>query len=94
MFARVSTFQVSPGQEIAGLVGPPPAEVQEMEGFLGAYALLNRETGHVMLLTLWETEEAVQASAERAKEIRARTVLSAGGTRPDQHETFEVLSQP
>ena len=94
MFARVSTFQVTPGQDNEALTGPPPAEVQQMEGFRGAYTMLNRETGKAMLITLWDTEGAMQASAKRAKQTRAQLVHAAGGTGPAQSETFEVMSHP
>jgi heme-degrading monooxygenase HmoA len=94
MFARVSTFQVAPQQDVAALIGPPPSEVQQMDGFNGAYTMMNRETGKAMLITLWDTEEAVQASADRAKEIRAQLVQDTGGTGPAQYETFEILSHP
>ena len=62
MFARVTTFQVGPQQGATAPAGPPPAEVQQMEGFQGAYTMLNRESGHAMLITLWESEEAMRAS--------------------------------
>jgi heme-degrading monooxygenase HmoA len=91
MFARVSTFTGSPDREEATLGGPIPAEIQAMAGFAGAYALANRETGKAMLVTLWETEEAMKASAEREKQLRAEVVEDSGGSGPAQVETFEVL---
>ncbi len=94
MFARVSTFQGTPGQEDKALAGPPPPEVQQMAGFRGAYTLFNRKSGKAMLITLWDTEEAMQASAEVAKQVRARTVQETGGTAPAQVETYEILSHP
>ncbi|MGI8828058.1 MAG: hypothetical protein ACR2JC_20995 [Chloroflexota bacterium] len=93
MFARVSSFHGTPDQAEA-LVGPAPDEVQSMAGFKGAYALMNRQTGRAMLITLWESEEAMQASAEQAKRMRAEAVEETGGTGPADVETYEVLSQP
>lgn len=97
MFARVSTFQVAGDHQDAAhtaLGGPPPTEVQELEGFRGAYTMLSHETGKAMLITLWDTEQSMQASAEQAKQVRARTVQNAGASEAAQVETFEVLSHP
>ena len=91
MFARVSTFTGSPDREEATLARPVPAEIQAMAGFKGAYALANHETGKAMLITLWETKEAMEASAEQAKRVRAEAVEESGGSGPAQVETFEVL---
>jgi heme-degrading monooxygenase HmoA len=93
MFARVSSFQGKPDRAEA-LAGRPPSEVESMAGFKGAYALMNRQTGKVMLITLWESEEAMQASAEQAEQTRARAVEGMGGTGQAQVETYEVLSRP
>ncbi len=94
MFARVSTFQGSLDQETQALSGPPPAQVQAQHGFKGAYTLRNGKTGKAMLITLWETEADVIASAEAAKRVRADAVRDSGGMGEAQVETFEVLSHP
>ncbi len=94
MFARVSTFQGSTDKEAKALAGPPPAEVQAMRGFKGAYTLENRQTGKAMLITLWDTEADMLASAEIAKKTRAQAVRDSGGMGEAQIETFEVLSHP
>jgi heme-degrading monooxygenase HmoA len=94
MFARISRFKGSPDREETALTGPPPAEIQAMAGFVGAYTLANRQTGDVMLITLWESEEAMAASAERAKRLRAEAVEELGGSGPAQVETYEVMSHP
>jgi heme-degrading monooxygenase HmoA len=92
MFARVSTFQAAQDKGESAIGGPIPPEVQAMSGFKGAYALLNRESGKAMLITLWETQEAMTESAERAKQIRAQMVEEAGGTAAPQVETYEVIT--
>ncbi len=94
MFARISTFQGSPDKEAKALSGPPPAEVQAMRGFKGAYTLENRKTGKAMLITLWDTEADMIASTEAAKRPRAEAVRDSGGSVEPQVETFEVLSHP
>ncbi len=94
MFARISTFQGSADKESKALAGPPPAEVQAMRGFKGAYTLENRATGKAILITLWETEADMMASAEAAKRPRSQAVRDSGGMGEAQVETFEVLSHP
>ncbi len=94
MYARISTFQGSPDKEDRALAGPPPAEVQAMRGFKGAYTLENPQTGKAMLITLWETEVDMLASAEAAKRPRAEAVHGSGGMAEPQVETFKVVSHP
>lgn len=94
MFARVTTFEGSPDKEKRALSGPPPSDIQKMRGFKGAYTMENRETGKAMLITLWETEGDMRASAEAAKPIRDETVREAGGGWHTSVEEFEVLSHP
>jgi heme-degrading monooxygenase HmoA len=94
MFARVSTFHGSAEQVRAAIGGPVPTEVAEMAGFKGAYALLNQQGDKAMLITLWESEEAMQASAARATRIRNQMVQDSGGTAPALVEMYEVLAQP
>lgn len=73
---------------------PPPAEVQKLHGFKGAYTFENRENGKAMLITLWESESDLRASAEAVKPIREETVLDSGGKPHPQVEEFEVLYHP
>ena len=94
MYARVSTFQGSPEQTAEAIGGPVPPEVQALDGFKGAYALLNRTSGKALLITLWETEEAMQASTAVANRIRQEIVEEAGGTAPAMVDMYEVVSQP
>lgn len=94
MFARVTTFEGSPDAERRTLSGPPPAEVQKMRGFKGAFTLENRTSGKAMLITLWESESDLRASAEAVKPIREETVMVAGGRPHPRVEEFEVLHHP
>lgn len=94
MFARVSRIQGSPAQAEKAAAGPTPSEIQRLAGYRGAYVLLDRMNGKVMIMTLWETEEAMQASAEVANRIRRQTAEEAGATAPPVVEMYEVVSQP
>lgn len=94
MFARVSRYQGMPdkAEEIARW--PVPREVLELSGYKGVYALLDRKSGKVMTITLWETEKAMQDSVEVAKRVRAEFAKTAGATEPPSVETYEIVQQP
>ncbi len=93
MFARVTTIE-----------GGDPSKIDEetqfardqilpragqMEGWRGVLSLANRNTGSGYLITLWDSEEALNASAEQAKGLRGESY------RAGEHETavrgYEVM---
>ena len=55
----------------------------------GYYKLVNRNSGKAMSLTLWQTEEALNASAQGADELRRRGT-SAGAGSITSVERYEV----
>jgi hypothetical protein len=52
----------------------------------------NRETGALLSITLWDTEEQMRASEEAANRIRGDAAQAAQGTVQDV-ERFEVVAQ-
>jgi heme-degrading monooxygenase HmoA len=52
--------------------------VREMAGFRGVLALLDRETGQALTITLWDSKEDMQASEEAANTTRAQAADIAG----------------
>jgi heme-degrading monooxygenase HmoA len=81
MFARVSAFQGPPDQTAEGIRVArehilPAARLQD--GFLGIYLLFDRESGRSLAITLWETEEDMQASEEAALRARTESAEAAG----------------
>jgi heme-degrading monooxygenase HmoA len=48
-------------------------KLEQMEGFCHAYFLTNRERSRAMSITRWETGQALDASAERARQMRTAT---------------------
>lgn len=95
MFARIGRIQGSPEQVEAGLqyfqgvTGP----VQEMQGFRRAYLLVDREAGKLMTVTLWDTREDVEASAQTADRIRQQGGQQAGASQPWTVEVYEVAEE-
>ncbi len=95
MFARVTTVQVSPDQ-IEESVRFAREEVlpivQGRPGFKAMYHLVNREAGHVLGITLWETEEDMLAPEEQARRLRIAAVKHVAPSEPTAH-VYEVSFQ-
>jgi heme-degrading monooxygenase HmoA len=92
MHARVSTITGTPDQADAGIsnfrenVVPFTRE----DGGKGSLFLVDRQTGKAMAITLWESEEAMKASEEKANQLRAQAVEQGGGTQAATVERYEV----
>jgi heme-degrading monooxygenase HmoA len=88
MFARVSTYRGDGDrllQGFADVTGP----LESIEGFSRAYFMVNRESGKGMSITVWESEEALNASAAKADELRSRGA-EAGGSTIESVESYEI----
>jgi len=74
MFARIITAQVTP-EKIGVAVRSSEEELpvaKQQKGFQGFYLLADRETGELMTVSLWETEEDVMNVEKRAWEARSK----------------------
>ena len=83
MFARVSevsgpTDQLDRG--IAGFHDQVVPALKSMDGFVRAYLLVDRSSGKTLSITVWETEDAMQASEEAAANLRASVTSDMGAT--------------
>jgi heme-degrading monooxygenase HmoA len=95
MFARVTTTQGSPeqyDQNVRYIQEQLLPLLKQMPGIKGAYLLVDRQTGKGISLTLWETEEAMNASAQAANQIRAQGVAGTGSTL-EGVQGYEVIGQ-
>jgi heme-degrading monooxygenase HmoA len=54
--------------------------VRKLEGFARADLLVDREGGTAMIVSLWDSEEALTASASRAAHLRDEAAETAGAT--------------
>lgn len=83
MFARVSTFEGTPEQvdELTRYAAERvlPA-LKELDGFNGIVGLADRQSGRVLAVAFWETEEAMRASEEAVNRLRSETAEAAGET--------------
>lgn len=66
------------------------AQLEQIDGFKGVVALGQRDTGKSLVLTFWDSEEAMTASAERANQMRSAAAQELGASTP-QVDMYEVL---
>ena len=97
VFARVSTILGKPERVEEGIrnfseLMLPAA--RKMNGFKGGYLLIDRKSGKMLGITMWETEQALHASSVAAERLRAQGAQHAGASTPPLVEMFEVAVQP
>ncbi len=79
MHARVSTY-TGDGDALVAEFESVRAPLAEMDGFSRAYFLVDRARGTGMSITMWESEDALNASVERANQMRQQATDQAGGS--------------
>lgn len=89
MFARVSSYSVGDADALESGFDRATTPLEQMDGFEGAYFLMDRDGGKAMSITLWGTEEALTAGVEKAKELRQNATADGGGT-IDSVDHYEV----
>ena len=95
MHARITTVQGDPSQaeEAIALVQDQVIPgTKGIQGFAGGYWLLDRATGKTLAITLWESEEAMTASEDKAASIREQTTKQLGED-IESVERFEIVAQ-
>ena len=93
MHARVTTIQGSPDKmdDATGhLQEQTLPQLREMEGFQGFVSLGDRQSGKVLAVAFWESEEALRASAEAVSSVRSGAADASGGIVASVEE-YEVL---
>jgi heme-degrading monooxygenase HmoA len=95
MFARVSTYEGTPGQEeaVRQAVEGMGGQVRAMAGFQRAYFLVDRSSGKGMSITLWESEQAMQSSASAVTPLRSQLTQALGATGQPTVSSYEVISE-
>ena len=93
MFARVSTYEGRPEQldemHQEGMEHVLPA-LEMQDGFSGGLVLADRQSGKVLVVTLWESEQALDATEDASHWLRVFGAESSGGT-VSSVERYEVL---
>jgi heme-degrading monooxygenase HmoA len=83
MHARMSTLEGSPDEMDEGLRDVRERVLpllRQQDGFRGFIALGNRQSGELIGITFWESEQAMQASEEVADRTRSETAEDTGDT--------------
>ena len=96
MFARVSTYQGSPERTDEGIRLAQESilpRLHQLDGFEGAYYLVDRRGGKAISITLWKSEEAMRASEEAADVLRSESAGAASAT-VESVERYEVAISP
>jgi heme-degrading monooxygenase HmoA len=92
VFARVSTFTGTSDQvdeAIRQAREDVVPRLEQLDGYRGAYLLVDRQNAKTLAVTLWESEEAMRASEEEANTLRSEAA-DALGTQMVGVERYEV----
>jgi heme-degrading monooxygenase HmoA len=98
MFARVSTYEGRPEQldemHQEGMEHVLPA-LEMQDGFCGGLVLADRQSGEMLVVTLWESEQAMDATEDASQWMRIFGAQSRGGTinRVERYEVFYAAVQ-
>jgi heme-degrading monooxygenase HmoA len=78
--ARISMYSGDPASldEERHVVAQNVPDARTLDGWKGMIMLVDRTTGASRVITLWESEDALAASEERAGELREQTAKEAG----------------
>ena len=93
MYARVNTIEGSPDRiddATRHIQEQTMPQLRQMEGFEGFVALGDRQSGKVIGVAFWESEEALRATEEALSSVRSGAAEAAGGTLTSV-ERYEVL---
>ena len=93
MHARVNTIEGSPDKmdEAARHIREQTMpQLRQMEGFEGFVALGDRNSGKLLGMAFWESEEALRATEQALSNVRSGAAEAAGGTLASV-ERYEVL---
>src|ERR671912_2697200 len=83
MYARLTTIEGSPDKlddaerHVQEQTLP---QLQKMDGFKGFVALGDRNSGKLIGVSFWESEEALRATDEAVPSVRSAAAEAAGGT--------------
>src|SRR4028119_2200843 len=82
MYVRVNTIEGSPGRSddlTTHIQEQTLPQLQEMEGFKGFVALGDRQSGKVLGVSFWQSEEALRANEEAVSDVRSKAAETADG---------------
>ena len=83
MFARITTIEGLPDKmddATSHLREQTLPQLRQMDGYKGFVALGDRQSGKVLGLAFWESEEALRATEGAVSSVRSGVAEAAGGT--------------
>ena len=94
MYARVSVFKESVDEAIRVTEERVIPVVLSLPGSRGGFFLVNREEGKTLSLTLWESREALDASADAIARLRTSRADDVPGSELVDLDEYEVIFAP
>lgn len=93
MYARVSIIEGSTEQVEEGLdrIKRQIVPAVKQLGAQGIISLADRTSGKGLTITLWDTEEELRESEEKANQLRKQAAEGVGATAEPQVERYEVV---
>jgi heme-degrading monooxygenase HmoA len=94
MYARASSMSGDPArvdEATKMLESELYAQMEQMDGFRGVVALAQRDSGHTLVVTFWDSEGAMTASEERANQMRGAAATEIGATGAPEIDRYEVI---
>jgi hypothetical protein len=91
--ARVSRIEGDPSQLDEGTQharGEILPRIKELQGYKGALGLVDRRSGRTLLVSFWESEQAMRSSEQPAEGLR-KQAAEAGGGRITSVERYAVM---
>jgi hypothetical protein len=90
--ARVSSLEGSPkaiDESVSKVQADTLPKVRDLAGNVGAIGLADRKSGHITIITLWESSDALKRSEQQADKLREETAKS-GGQKIARVDRYEV----
>ncbi len=89
MYARSTTIHAQPSAIDAGVAhvrDEVMPQLQGLDGFVGMSLLTDRESGRCIVVTAWESQDAMNAVAEQVRPIREKATQMFSGGAPTVDE--------
>jgi heme-degrading monooxygenase HmoA len=98
VFARIANYTARPSpyrieQGIRRAQEKALPRLRQLDGFEGAYFLVDRQRGKAISISLWESEEAMHRSEEVVRTLRDE-IAGGLGTQTVEVEHYEVAIGP
>jgi quinol monooxygenase YgiN len=92
--ARVTRYEGAAPQSVEETLqakkGVLPTELGQTEGMKGVVFLVDRQSGTVVVISLWRDEEAMRASEDEATRVREEVTLPGETASVERYEVAEL----